>query len=654
VVDSGLNQTGATGEVLPLPFIAVVVDAGKNRLAGVPVTFTVTGGGGTLSGTEAQLNSGAAAILSSARDGRPLRTAPATPKDSGSPSNSVTMVTDGDGRAAAFLHLGTVEGQGNQVVTATFAGNPGSPAMFVASGLVAGNPAQTSVTGVVLDNSNVPIPGVTMRLLALSQGTTGNVPVEVVPTVQTDSQGQFTITQVPVGVFKLMADGSTVLAAKQYPTLEFDVTTVAGRATTVGMPIYLQSLDTVNQLCVGDTTGGTLTLPAVPGFALTVAPGSATFPGGSLYGCITATPVNMDKVPMAPGFGQQPRFIVTIQPVGTAFNPPAALTLPNVEGLAPREITEMYSYDHDLAAFVAIGTGTVSVDGSTIVSDPGVGVLKAGWHCGGDPTIAGVVADCPVCKWCMGALQCVTDPGQAGHTCSPGKVCFRGNCAPSCGVPGDPASATSCAECKACDAATHTCVTGPNGSDQRDQNSCCFNGDKVNKYGQTPGYFSAGPLETQCPQRTQNTNRSYESDGCTSVPQDPMRTGPMIDGPLNVPGTSTAFGQNIGVLPNSAAAGPLPCNLHDICYQTCAAPGMDLGAAKATCDNNFRSRMNQVCTTAYPAACPAAYSRVQCLAYFIQQSDCYRFATTYYNGVSALGYVSAYRGRQRDYCQCCQ
>ncbi len=460
VVDSGLNQTGATGEVLPLPFIAVVVDAGKNRLANVPVTFTVTGGGGTLGGAAAQLNSAAGATLSNARDARPMRTAPVTAKDSGGTANSVTMTTDGDGRAAAFLQLGTVEGQGNEVVTATFAGNPGSPAVFMASGLVAGNPAQTRITGVVLDNSNVPLPGVTMRLLALSQGTNGNVPVQVVPTVLTDSQGQFTLTQVPVGVFKLMADGSTVIASNQYPTLEFDVTTVAGRTTTVGMPLYLQALDTVDQICVDPNTGGTLTLPAAPGFSLTVAPGSATFPGGNLYGCITATPVNPDKVPMAPGFGQQPRFIVTIQPVGTTFNPPAALTLPNVEGLAPRQVTEMYSYDHDLGAFVAIGTGTVSLDGSVIVSDPGVGVVKAGWHCGGDPATAGTVADCPACKICNGTA-CVADPAQNGQP------------------------------------AAHT------------TDSCCWNGATFPNQGN-----SYADLSQKCPNKRQNTAQ-YDVDGCT-------------------------------------------------------------------------------------------------------------------------------------------
>jgi hypothetical protein len=134
-------------------------------------------------------------------------------------------------------------------------------------------------------------------------------------------------------------------------------------------------------------------------------------------------------VPMAPGFGQQPRFIVTIQPVGTTFNPPAAITLPNVDGLQPRAVTEMYSYDHDLGMFIAIGTGTVSDDGSTIVSNPGVGVLKAGWHCGGNPNANGTVADCPDCQKCTGD-QCVQDPAKACTCCGNGTgVCNGGSCA---------------------------------------------------------------------------------------------------------------------------------------------------------------------------------------------------------------------------------
>jgi hypothetical protein len=171
----------------------------------------------------------------------------------------------------------------------------------------------------------------------------------------------------------------------------------------------------------------------VPGFALMVFAGSATFPGGARTGCVTVSAVNADKVPMAPGFGQQPRFIVTIQPVGTTFNPPAPITMPNVDGLVPGQVTELYSYDHDLAAFVAIGTGTVTADGLLIRSDPGVGILKAGWHCGGDPNATGSAGTCPECKRCQGNT-CIADPAQNGASCTTPAtaegVCRNGNCLP--------------------------------------------------------------------------------------------------------------------------------------------------------------------------------------------------------------------------------
>ena len=153
-----------------------------------------------------------------------------------------------------------------------------------------------------------------------------------------------------------------------------------------------------------------------------------TFPGGSKSGCISATLVHPDKMPMVPGFGQQPRFLVTIQPAGALFNPPAPLSMPNVDGLPPHAVTEMYSFDHDIGSFVAIGTGTVSADGLAIVSNAGGGVRKAGWHCGGDPAANGTVADCPDCKICQGGA-CVADPAKEGTNCPIG-VCLRGTCEP--------------------------------------------------------------------------------------------------------------------------------------------------------------------------------------------------------------------------------
>jgi PKD repeat protein len=378
VVDSGNNQTGVLGQPLPFPFVVDVVDAGHNRVPGVPIVFTVKQGGGNFAG-----------------------------------SPTATVTSDSNGRVLAILTAGLQEGINNEVVEANFAGNPGMPAAFVATAKAPGNPSGTTISGVVLDNSNNPIQNVTIRLYKTNQGSGNNLPVQVGTPVETDAQGTFVIAPAPVGSFKLMADGSTASGTTAFPTLEYDIVTVAGNDNTVGMPIYLPALDTVDKVCVDETHGGILTLPQYPGFALNIAAGSATFPGGARSGCVSATPVNGDKVPMAPGFGQQPRFIVTIQPVGTMFNPPAAMTLPNVDGLKPKAVTEMYSYDHDLAMFVAIGTGTVSSDGSVIQSDPGVGVVKAGWHCGGDPNTIGSAGTCPLCQTCTGD-SCAADPSQDG------------------------------------------------------------------------------------------------------------------------------------------------------------------------------------------------------------------------------------------------
>ena len=395
VVDSGNDQSGVIDQNLPLPFIAIVTDSGFNRLGGVPVTFTVKQGGGSFAG-----------------------------------QSTLTTTSDSDGRVMATLTLGPSPGPSTNLVEANFTGNTGFPASFFATSYAPGPASSTSISGVVLDNSAVPIPGVTMRLFQINQGNNGNVPQQVATPVQTDATGHFIIQPAPVGVFKLMADGGTAQRPGSWPTLEYDIIPVSGQNSTVGLPIYLPQLDSSHQLCVSPTQGGTLTLPQAPGFSLTVAPGSATFPGGSKTGCISVTPVHLDKIPMSPGFGQQPRFVVTIQPVGTTFNPPAPMTIPNVDGLAPRSVTEMYSYDHDLATFVAIGSATVSDDGSVIKSDPGVGILKAGWNCGGNPNGTGSAGTCPQCKKCNGS-QCVADTAQDGKACTAGSVkgiCCNGNC----------------------------------------------------------------------------------------------------------------------------------------------------------------------------------------------------------------------------------
>ncbi|HXU45324.1 MAG TPA: carboxypeptidase regulatory-like domain-containing protein, partial [Thermoanaerobaculia bacterium] len=344
-VASGDRQRGAIGDELPLPLFAVVYDAQGNPIEGVAVTFRVTSGGGLLAG--------------------------------GAPEGLATATTDGSGLAHLRFTLGPEPGLDDQIVEATAAGLDGRSALFTASAFAAGDPAATALAGVVLDNQGAPVPGVTLRIRDTTLST------------RADGEGQFRLTGVPVGRAFLLVDASTASRPGTWASLEFEIFPVAGIENVLERPIHILPLDLAGGAFVDETHGGTVTLPDVPGFALEVAPGSVTFPGGGRGGVISVTAVHADSIPMAPGAGMQPRLIVTIQPAGALFDPPARMRLPNVDGLPAGAVTELFSFDHDIGAFVAIGTGTVAEDGLTIQSDPGFGVLKAGWHCGTPPSTGG-------------------------------------------------------------------------------------------------------------------------------------------------------------------------------------------------------------------------------------------------------------------------
>ncbi len=364
VVDSGDQQQGVAGQALPLPLVAVVVDAGANRLAGVAATLRVVKGAGAFANGQ----------------------------------QTLSLTSDSDGRLIASFTTDPAEGVANNVVEATIDALPASPvASFTASALAAFDPSLTSISGVVVDNSNQPVAGATIRIL------------DTAFTAVTDAQGLFQLTAAPVGTVKLIVDGSTVQNPGSWPQLEFNLTTIPGRANSLRMPIYLLPLDLASGLAVDETHGGMLTLPQLPGFALNILPGSVTFPGGGHSGTVSVTVVHSDKVPMVPNFGQQPRLIVTIQPAGALFSPPAALSMPNVQGLAAGSVTEFYSFDHDLGHFVSIGPGTVSDDGTVVTSNVGVGIVKAGWDCNGSPQSTGSPNACPTCTQCTGS-QCAPQP----------------------------------------------------------------------------------------------------------------------------------------------------------------------------------------------------------------------------------------------------
>ncbi len=591
VADVGDQQVGVAGQRLPVTLAAAVIDTGSNRRAGVAVRFEVVAGGGSFA-------------------------------DGGS---ETVVETDHLGRAVVALTLGSEEGIGNNVVEATVVGsNPPIRTSFTATGRIAGDPEATSISGVVLDNTNQPVPGVTIRLF----GTT--------ITAVTDYAGLFRIAPAPVATVKMIVDGSTATRPGTWPDLEFVFTTVPGRDNTVNMPIYLLPLELGSSKLVDETHGATITLPDFPGFALDVAPGSVTFPGGSRSGTINVTVVHTDRVPMIPNFGQQPRFIVTIQPAGAQFEPPARLTLPNLDGLAPGAVTEMYSFDHDLGRFVSIGLATVSDDGTVLISNPGAGVRKAGWHCGGPPSGSGTPHDCPTCRQCVNE-RCVPDNGQTPPPGPTGdcnsEICWQGRPA-SIWDPGDPPQPTP-GDCR-----KEICLVAPGGSDlgppppgfpakvtDTDDppagRACCgFNGSPLPPGIYNPQTECCTPLvhrvvskhpmplawPVECPNRVPFQGHVPEVNGCTNIPDNPS------------------------IVACLGASFEDACNNHDICYDTC-------NANKAGCDAQFLVDMLEACSRAIPI-------NPDCHAI------CAGFATTYATAVANIGFPFYYAA-QRNACQCC-
>ncbi|MBK6736712.1 MAG: carboxypeptidase regulatory-like domain-containing protein [Haliea sp.] len=78
------------------------------------------------------------------------------------------------------------------------------------------DPGLTSISGVILDNQDTPIPGITVRVDGSERQAVS------------DAQGQFRIEQAPVGPVHLVADGSTATIEGEFPTLAYNIVTVAG------------------------------------------------------------------------------------------------------------------------------------------------------------------------------------------------------------------------------------------------------------------------------------------------------------------------------------------------------------------------------------------------------------------------------------------
>jgi uncharacterized repeat protein (TIGR01451 family) len=234
---------------------------------------------------------------------------------------------------------------------------------------------------------NVPLSGVTISV-------EGNASLQAI----TDDSGNFCLSPAPAGRFFVLIDGRTakngVPPASYYPTVGKAWESVAGQQINIG-DIFLPLVPEGTLQPVSKTEDTTIhfaqsVLDAFPEFADT----RILVPADSLYaddgargGKVGIAPVPPDRLPGALPPGLHFPLVITVQTDGpTNFDRPVPVCFPNLPDpttgvrLAAGAKSALWSFNHDTGQFEIVGPMTVSADGRTVCTDPGVGILAPSWH----------------------------------------------------------------------------------------------------------------------------------------------------------------------------------------------------------------------------------------------------------------------------------
>jgi YD repeat-containing protein len=206
---------------------------------------------------------------------------------------------------------------------------------------------------------------------------------------QTDAAGNFQFLDVPAGTHTLGINATPV--HPQLPMYGMDVTLTAGQATRLE-PFRITPPPPPERYTPiqNATQDQVITDPRYPGASFTL-PAGVTIIGwdGTPKTQMAIERLNPDALPVPPPpfptrSLYQPFFGT---PMGGMPSAPIPVTLPNDLDLKPGEQAEIWYYD--AAPFVGVpgawrlaGMGTVSEDGATVVSDPGVGIQRFCGVCG--------------------------------------------------------------------------------------------------------------------------------------------------------------------------------------------------------------------------------------------------------------------------------
>jgi len=233
---------------------------------------------------------------------------------------------------------------------------------------------ETKLSGILLDPSNNPIPGVTLTIVKDERD-----PDQVLRAI-TDQGGAFVFTDAPLGRQTVIIDATGIDEDVTGTDKKFSVKTINVNIrfavrNVLKSPIYLAPiiLDGTETKIV-NSGAATVSSPNAPGLILEIPEGSVRFPDGTDSGSISLSVAPSDRVIVPPPEFAKPEKVYNLEPSGTSFTKDVKVTLPNDNNFPEGVELVILSMNSASGSWEIDGLAQVDSGGGSISTLPGKGI----------------------------------------------------------------------------------------------------------------------------------------------------------------------------------------------------------------------------------------------------------------------------------------